>query len=103
MPYAVVCKMPNGIAIGGTTIHGTAYDRGPGRIRPSHLIYGWALTEGVPDAVWETWREANKNSVLVLNSMIFGSKDLIEARRFAYQHQGRAGFGMGAPRGTVAP
>lgn len=103
MAYAVVCKLSGGIAIGSTVIRGTAVDRS--KPRPAYIIYGWALTEGVPDDVWEAWFNANARSPMVQSQMIFGSKDLMEARRFAYQHSGiRApGFGAGTPQGKVNP
>lgn len=104
MTYAVVCKLPQGIALGSTTIRGTAVERNPAVPRPDYLIYGYALTEDVPDQVWEPWISANAKSLLVLNHMIFGSKDLMEARRFAYQHLSASrGMSHGAPQGTVAP
>ena len=38
-----------------------------------------------------------------LAGMIFGSKDVMEARRFAHQHPRGAGLMAGAPTGTVKP
>lgn len=102
MPYAVVSKLQQAIAIGSVVIRGNAVDRSPGKSHPEYRIYGWALTTDVPDDVWETWIKASARSHAVVNGMIFGSKDLMEARRYAFQNGRGAGFGAGAPRGTVA-
>jgi hypothetical protein len=97
MPYNVVCKLPLGIVVGGVVIRGTAYDRSEDR--PDYLIYGYALTENVPEQPWEQWMIDNQRSAMVQNGMIFGSKDLMEARRFARDHIGvEIGMSLGASR-----
>ncbi|QPF81667.1 hypothetical protein IC762_17740 [Bradyrhizobium genosp. L] len=101
MPYAVVSRLTQGLAIGAHVIRGTNYDRS--KERPDYLIYGWALTENIPDAVWESWFEANKSAPFIVNKMVFGSKDLMEARRFAHGRLAGIGLADGAPQGAVKP
>jgi hypothetical protein len=97
MPYNVVCKLPLGIVVGGVVIRGTAYERDPKK-PPPERVYGYALTEDVPEQPWEQWMIDNQRSIMVQNGLIFGSKDLMEARRFARDHIGvSAGMSGGAP------
>ena len=40
-----------------------------------HLVGGYALTDGCPEELWDLWFEANKDSALVKNGLIFAHRD----------------------------
>lgn len=91
----IACKLPHGIVLrafrlvetqevtpqgsrtikkaerlpGEFTIHGNSVpENGPSRQR---IEFGFALTPGCPKDLWERWLEANKDSPMVQNGLIF--------------------------------
>lgn len=57
---------PEAIAVAGP-----ATDLGPIATWKPSLSSGFALTHGVPTALWNKWLEQNKDSALVKNGLIF--------------------------------
>jgi hypothetical protein len=53
---------------------GQAYNRNNGAVADL-LPGGYAITEGCPKAIWDTWLEQNKQSDLVKNGIIFAFPD----------------------------
>ena len=87
MPYAVACKLPLGLLIGGITLNGSMYDRGNkdalGRpIVPEHIVHGWGITKDVPDHVAKAIPES-----LIGNGSIFAATDLETTINYARTHQ----------------
>jgi hypothetical protein len=110
----IACKLPNGIHLdvfrmddfSERTIHGTVIQTKRAvrtgrftlkgikrRTDDSGLAMGFALTHGVPKAHWDAWLEANKDSPLVQNGIIFASSNSNDARARAREHEAQvSGF-----------
>lgn len=96
MNYYVACKVPNGLRIGGTVLRapyrwlpGEPYDP------PPYMKAGFAITE-VPAHDWEPWRQANYDSDLVRNGLIFGARRKQDVDAFCLAHRS-AGKQEGLP------
>lgn len=62
-------EVPMAQKVSEVTIHGSAVPFGQ---MPSHrIVAGYALTPGVPMSFWEKWKEANKDSELLKNNILF--------------------------------
>lgn len=78
----VVCFVPNGeqIVLGGTSAR-------VGDPRPPLLTAsGYRVTPNVPKKLWDDWLEANKNSDLVRNRIVFASEKREDVEAFGRQH-----------------
>lgn len=108
----VACKVPNGLMLqnfkfvempepiqgGGSKMvkrsvpDGDAIPvHGPGRYHgqapKTPIVMGFALTKGVPIEHWDRWLEANKDSAIVKNSLIFANPDVDDVRAEAQDHK----------------
>lgn len=104
----VACKLPHGIVI-RDHVEGTAREpvlgggvrevpvfrpvgakifiKGP--LRPqTDIVGGYAITENIDAGVFERWMAWNKDSVAVLNKMIFGHEDRDRVEGWAKEHAG---------------
>lgn len=65
--------------------------RGPGGapVKDTHvdLASGFALTPGVPKDIWDSWLEANKDSAIVRNGLIFAHGQAASVRAQAKDHE----------------
>ena len=80
MPYAVACKLPLGLLIGGVKLNGSMYDRG--EVKPEYIVHGWGITKDVPDRVAKAIPES-----LIDNGSVFASTDLETTISYARTHQ----------------
>ena len=73
----VACRIPNGIRIGDIVIHGPkAHTQHLENTPPLPLIVGgFVFNSGIDQAVWDRWFQANQNSDMVKNGMIYGDVD----------------------------
>lgn len=73
----VACKITNGIRIGDIVIHGPKAFVDPFQNSPPPLtVGGFVLTQGIDVAVWNKWLEANKDSHMVKEGLIYADEDL---------------------------
>ena len=64
-----------------------------GKMPNYKIIAGYALTDGIPKVVWETWLEQHQDSPLVENKLIMAYEKQDMAEDFANDHQAtRSGF-----------
>jgi hypothetical protein len=109
---SVACKMPNGLILRGMTevviselvqgggardvkqyvpngeqiiLGGTAARVGDPR-PPLLTASGYRVTHNVPKDLWDAWFEANKNSDLVKNRIVFGHSDNASVEKFGRTH-----------------
>lgn len=108
---SVACKLPNGfvmrgflktreveLVLGGgsrdvdvhrptgeeTTIGGTAARFG---VAPPILVNGYRITRNVPKALWDNWYEANRNSDLVKNHIVYAAEAHDDAKAWSREHE----------------
>lgn len=73
-------------------VSGTAEMRGPGRTSTKdgrRIMWGYALTDGVPKDVWEQWAEDNKDQPMVRNKLVFAMPSMADAEACARENEGR--------------
>ena len=51
------------------------------------VIYGFALTHGVPKDLWESWLEANEDSAMVRNGLVFAHGQAASVKAQAKNHE----------------
>ncbi len=92
----VACRIPNGIRIGDIVIHGPkAHVGAPQDWSPNTpmSVGGFVFNSGIDQAVWDGWFQANQNSDMVKNGMIYGDVDENVVRQKA----------LGIPPGSSGP
>ena len=94
--YVCVCKLPNGLDLGGFVLKGAAI--GLDRHDPKHIhapdrerLFGYAITRNVPAAIWKRWYADNANGPIVQNGLVMGFPDVgeqlpIELQQFCVTH-----------------
>ena len=70
-------KMPFQRSQSGAAIKGTQVD----------VTSGFALTPNVPKDLWDSWLEANKDSAMVRNGLIFASSQATSVKAQARDHE----------------
>ena len=108
---SVACKVPNGLVLrqfksrkenqlvlgGGSREVEVFYQTGEGikvngpkplSAQPNFAMPGgYALTHDVPADLWESWLNANKDSMMVKNKQIFAAASSEAASRMAVEHE----------------
>ena len=95
MPYAIACKLPNGLLVGGMKLNGFAFDRTLENTMypPEHVAHGWGITQDVPDHIAQQIPESFIN-----NGSVFASTDLGTVINYARAHGGVNHMGGAARR-----
>ena len=65
----IACKLPNGLRIGDHLVKGNHAAHG------NQTLGGYAFTDGFPRALWDQWYNANEQSTMVQNNLIFADVD----------------------------
>lgn len=71
----VACKIPNGIHIGDIVIHGPKAHIQSDASPPPSTVGGFVFNHGIDQAIWDRWFQANQNSDMVKNGMIYADEN----------------------------
>lgn len=86
----VCCKLPNGFLMEMGTRDDPDYQshglRGISHMRVAGAE--WGITEGVPKAFWDAWREAKKHFKIIKGGFIFAQPNTSEAKAQAKEMNG---------------
>ena len=100
----VASKFSNGLDLGGYVLRPAMIGHedsqkaiSPGRER----IAGYEITRNVPDAIWQRWEQGNKSSPILLNNLVFGTKDEDELNAFCWQNHSVRGWGKAGQDGST--